>query len=1119
MGLRGILLSRTFGRALLVVGVLAAVAAWRLDAAVKTAYQTGWVANQPGSLLESSRFGCTNCWRLPSAAWIHADAFAGAFALLTLVIAAFLFHRREPRAPLPPATAGAEDMAEAKRVRVGVDRFILALGAFGIALAAAAALVRGLGAAGHGTSWVTAGTWIQIAGLVAIAVMVVASAVDSPSTTEGPYLFVWRVGRFLYRQRINVIGLALLALVIMFVGQTSGQAIDSIRTWDVFSPPRSFGVARLGFGIGSVLLLSLVVYEGAVQLTQVSMRDLSEDDQTRKSRPVPRWWWFGVGGVVFVGGILAVSFGPFGWGLIAVGALALLLGVLDLPPLKPARNPSDYSEDERRVQRKYDERVAEILAIVPLLLFAATGVAAAIDAALAGGKAHALAPLIPTALLGLLAVLMTAERLPRWFDVPSRQKNFWALIIVLFFAVVLSLANSEVLAAFLGSAACLLAIGYTFVVFRVRPPMGERQRGDCCDAYSLSVAWGVGLGAFVAFNWNPLGSGNTIGTLAAACLGFAFWIATLNWFVYATFLRPPPKALWWIGFERLPIVTLIAIAWLAAGALRTPATLHETRLVDRKAVALPKALAVPPTPKLEDAFGKWVDAQPDLNDASSGRPVPMLLVAAHGGGIRAAYWTALVLDCIVGVSADGFDLSAVLRGDDEARKATCSSNRRGSIQQRAAARRIFVASGVSGGAFGLYAYARQMIAAGWLGYGPPKESQTWVEKRLARDFASPTIGWELFHDAPAHWLGLNSHRGGSCQMHIGSMCMTQDRAAVLEQTFDKAWPEAVRFEPRLRLAWDMRSSANPKTRSVAEAIPLLVMNTTVTGGRARGVVSAVDLGSWPRPETRHRAPGRRPGSRRILRNFDAQPLAGTVEIVQAICLSRDLRLSTAALLAGRFPYVSPSGHVSGHCRRSKGSPLGGDRRSECGKVKAKVCEMRLVDGGYAENSGLFTIDALWPSIRRLVVDYNRSKRHPRKIAPVIVELDNHYQPTLQTEFPTGGTGAETVVPLATAFGAHNAMETFARALAIRLRPPGCTITISPGLHPGLTAPLGWELSEGARKDLNEGLTRAHPTALNKDKYLPVLKLRRLQQWLGGGQMPLVEPKLGLCVPGNKKRQQ
>ena len=94
-------------------------------------------------------------------------------------------------------------------------------------------------------------------------------------------------------------------------------------------------------------------------------------------------------------------------------------------------------------------------------------------------------------------------------------------------------------------------------------------------------------------------------------------------------------------------------------------------------------------------------------------------------------------------------------------------------------------------------------------------------------------------------------------------------------------------------------------------------------------------------------------------------------------------------------------------------------------------------------------------------------------------------------------------------------RTFARALAYRMRPAGCTVTISPGLHPGLTAPLGRELSAGARDDLREGLVRAHPTEFGEGRYQAILDLRRLQEWLGTGNEAAssgLKPSLSACIP-------
>jgi hypothetical protein len=1089
-------LSRTLGRFFLVLGVLAAVAAWRLDGAVGTAYRTGWVAQKFAGEQQTAVFGCSHCWRLPSASWLWADAWAGALALVFLALSAYLFYRRQRPEPFPDPTVkdtALSNRAGAKRMQSRVHRFVL--GAFFgvLVLALAAFVTRQLAARGYGTSVLRADSLIQLAALALVGVMVIAAAASSPATETGPYTFIWRVLRFLYRQRVNVLVLALLALVLLFVGQTSGQAVDSIRTWGFDT---WHARARIGFGLGAVLLLSLVVYETAVQLTQVSMRD-------RRTRTLSRWFWPILGLALIVAGAVFKWAFPVGFGLISLGVLALLLGLLDLPRLE-GRVHAGLSGDELERQTRYDENVAEMLAIVPLLLFAATAVSAAIDAALVGGKRNGLMPLWAALILAALAVLMTVEGRPSRFDLPGIVASAIVGVVVTGGAVLLVFFDSERFAAFVGAVTFLVGVGYAVVVFRRRPTsVGSWTPDLCCKALSLPVIGAVGVGVFLAVHGNPYTTANTLGTLAVVCIGFAFWLAALNVLIVAAYDVRAPRALAWIGIERLPVVTIVVVAWIAAGAIAPPPTLHQARLTDRQPIDVGGVRVIPAAPTLPAAFDSWVAAQPELAAGGpGGRPVPMLLVAAHGGGIRAAYWTALALDCIIGVSANRFDETAVLAGNDEARAATCASARRSPKQQQAAARRIFLASGVSGGAFGLYAYARQLIAAQWLG----ERADQWVDDRLARDFASATIAWGLFHDAPTHWFGLNSHRDGTCQWHWVT-CLTMDRAAVLEETFDRAWHNVgtPAFPARLRLAWDMRSSTDPPEQHVAETIPLLVMNTTVTGGKARGVVDTANLGSWPTPETRNLSGA----------TFDKYPLAGTVEVVEAMCATKDTRLSTAALLAGRFPYVSPAGHISGHCRRSRGDALEADRSSVCARAKAAVCEMRLVDGGYAENSGLFTIDALWPSIRQLVVRFNRSKDHPRKIAPVIVELDNHYQAALEAQLGARGSAAETLVPLATAFGARNAQETFARALAYRLRPPGCTVTISPGLHPGLTAPLGWELSDSARDDLKDGLTRPHPTAVGDQRYFPVLELRRLQQWLGGGQTPVVKPKLGTCVPGNK----
>lgn len=76
------------------------------------------------------------------------------------------------------------------------------------------------------------------------------------------------------------------------------------------------------------------------------------------------------------------------------------------------------------------------------------------------------------------------------------------------------------------------------------------------------------------------------------------------------------------------------------------------------------------------------------------------------------------------------------------------------------------------------------------------------------------------------------------------------------------------------------------------------------------------------------------------------------------------------------------------------------------------------------------------------------------------------------------------------------------------------VTVSPGLHPGLIAPLGWELSKSAREDLSSGLIKPHPAATEGKRMEQVEVLRRLQERLAGESETRVglTPPLRVCVP-------
>jgi hypothetical protein len=89
--------------------------------------------------------------------------------------------------------------------------------------------------------------------------------------------------------------------------------------------------------------------------------------------------------------------------------------------------------------------------------------------------------------------------------------------------------------------------------------------------------------------------------------------------------------------HRTPWTTL-AVGWLVvASVFNTDGGYHDVRTADG---AGPHRY-----PTLADAIDTWIEAQDAIGcpEPAAGEPIPMVLVAAPGGGIRAAHWTATAL--------------------------------------------------------------------------------------------------------------------------------------------------------------------------------------------------------------------------------------------------------------------------------------------------------------------------------------------------------------------------------------------------------------------------------------------------------------------------------------------
>ena len=1213
--------SRQYTRACVVVGVLVLVLGTRIERAVKTSYDTEWTRLDGGETL-----------RLPAGGWEYLLAATGPVAILLLLAAANIWHARERETTL--------------KHRPDVVRTPKVLACIALALALGGAEFRWRAVHNGGDSELTLASLLNGASLLAV----VGYAFVIGNLIYLRHGGVLRVLRGVFRrQRVNIAIVGALTFALMFLGDTSGQSVDSIRSWSplVFgteeSPFSDAGAARLALGLAAALMFALALYESGTLLVRTTW---ANDDPSRS-----HLLWFAI--AILLLGVVALFLPAFGPGIVIAGAILFVLYLLDWPKVeqklgKPPPEPpvgvvracrGSAPTPRTEAAVLYVGRTAqheptraeaytpEWIAITPLLALAATAVTATVEAALSTGwrDLNTWSPALPTVVLAVLAVVLTGvwPNDPHAINSYHRLSDRWLWLTVgilaltlLVFAGARVTGYDEWLLAMYGLLWLVVLVVYACWLFHhgmsvVDEPLYDPEKGIPRPRYHgrlrrfallgplrwLRRLWqpakprvrkalrpvrlrvaevltylraerktaegrgligylircgrfvervvqtvrtstsplvlgplavGGGVAVFIAMHVEPVDAGGLLGVFTLVFVGMAFALPFLHLAARATLRLRPPRLLWWFGMGQAPVLTLLLLWWIAVGVTQTQLSrmdsLHDARLVDRQAAG--------EAPTLETYFHAWLKAQGDLTGEPTDEPVPLVLVASHGGGIRAAYWAAIALDCIVAHSAEGvgkakFDAQETAQEDLDAFRAdACTQGRRKTAADRAAAaKRIFIASGVSGGAVGLYAYARQLIAEGDLGGAEADDPAGWIEQRLGHDFAAAAIGWALFHDVPNRLFGLHQELGGRCRYHVFGACVDQDRAAVLEEAFDQPWqsgedgpdppPEGSNMAmPQLRRTLDLRIRAADKaapTEDEARAtlVPLLAMNSTLTGGRARAVNSAANLGSWPLADAKSPGTGE-----------DTLPLAGTVEIRDALCATEDMRVSTAALLAARFPYVTPSGRVPDECADGE-SEDDANRDAACEhrsvdpgtKDPIASCEGHYVDGGYTDNSGLATIILIWPSLRQLIVEYNTyaAKHGLRKVAPLIVELDNHYQKTAQPDVASGGSDAETLIPLQTAFGGRSAIETAVRAAAYRILPTSCTVTISPALHPGLIAPLGWELSQAARKDLRDGLTNPHPADKSGDAIKGLLRLERRLSAPRRADDAL-KPPLSACLP-------
>jgi hypothetical protein len=538
----------------------------------------------------------------------------------------------------------------------------------------------------------------------------------------------------------------------------------------------------------------------------------------------------------------------------------------------------------------------------------------------------------------------------------------------------------------------------------------------------------AGLAVLIAVVVNPWSTGHGFGTLGLVA-AFFVGAATLGYLLIELSERfAAPQALAALRIERVPWFAFFLVWLVLAAVLDSSGTYYDVRLLDSRG-AVPKESPV-------QAYEAWAKAN------AHGKAVPLLFVSTSGGGIRAAYWTAIVLECVLeGTGADAC-------GDGQA------------AASKRAHRAFFAASGISGGSLGLVTYDAHLAN--------PRPGPDWPSQRLGGDYLAPTIGWGLFVDLP---FALLRRDGGT------------DRAEVLERGWERSWGSPSTLADGLIQRWRQRP------------FPLLLLNGTKVQDGCRFETSVLDesikltrrsqnnetlvedclsLRVFERSSDRYVRPADRSG----------WALASSEDLVDYLCPNQDVRLSTAALMSARFPYVLSSG-----------------RLLKCDGSTAA----NLVDGGYFDTSAASPVVELWDRLRPLVDAENA--RNGTCVVPVFLQIDNHYA----GEPAAGGRTRpwESSVPLQALGGARNAREANARqAAALAFGSEGFgnvhdasaatgvidrVAHIYPRAHPGSKAPLGWTLSDASMDDLRRQLqTDANKLEIAKVRewFSPALTCRR-----------------------------
>jgi hypothetical protein len=284
-------------------------------------------------------------------------------------------------------------------------------------------------------------------------------------------------------------------------------------------------------------------------------------------------------------------------------------------------------------------------------------------------------------------------------------------------------------------------------------------------------------------------------------------------------------------------------------------------------------------------------------------------------------------------------------------------------------RQLFCLSGSSGGGVGIASFYAMLLQQQNTAGSFEKSARNFLQQDFLTFTLARMLGPDFFNYIPL----------------INLITPKQDRAEALEQAFEKADDRGdylINFDSTY-------FDACIATKGITAVMPILFINTTRVKDGNPGVISSIQL--------------------------PADAFNRRVDVLDLLLPNQSIRLSTAAILGARFPFISPAGRIDSH------KSLVSSAKNNNDSLSAHY----FVDGGYFDNSGAGVVQELMRQMLQATASVKDSVfiKRCKKLSIVILHITNGPQVGGVVQHPMGPFVNDLLAPGLTILGAFDMQTT------------------------------------------------------------------------------------------------